>query len=439
MKQKQENTEEKTRGTLPEGRKRAAAVLGCAALALLFFFAGWYGRWFALGERARSLLWAVDTAEKNYYWGVTEDELYSRLYDVFALDPYSRYYTEEEYAEVLAAGEGEENDFGISVSKIETNGKIRIYSVTGNSSAERAGVLPGMYIYRYGAEEDELSEGTAEELVSFASSAHEGMYLECGFSQEGTDATLYFVQSAPYLVSECLYRDSGEGVRYDVQTKTFRSSPAGALPSLPGEYGYLRLGRFYGHAAEETAACLARMKERGRTNLILDLRGNGGGYMSVLRAVAAYFLRDAEEKRPVVAEVRYKSGKREVYRAPSNRFSEYFSPDARIVILADENTASASECLIGALVSYGTVGYEDIFLRAQNGAAKTYGKGIMQSHYSDANGNVLKLTSAGVYWPNGTTIHGKGVTAEDGAVAIEAPVLPSEQDEMLERAIAMLA
>ena len=92
--------------------------------------------------------------------------------------------------------------------------------------------------------------------------------------------------------------------------------------------------------------------------------------------------------------------------------------DSEIYVAANVNTASASEALIGAMISYGTIGYEDIFITdtVGQGSARTYGKGIMQTtYYNVATGEAAKLTTAQIYWPNGESIHGSGITTAMGA------------------------
>ena len=63
----------------------------------------------------------------------------------------------------------------------------------------------------------------------------------------------------------------------------------------------------------------------------------------------------------------------------------------------------------------------------------------MQTTIMSPYGGALKLTTARVYWPNGTTIHGTGVRAEDGAIPVPAPVLPGKTDIFLERFLGMIA
>ncbi len=411
--------------------KRVKTAICAVALALLFFAAGWLGAWLSIDPRARDLLWAVDTAKRNYYREVDEDALYEEFYAALALDPYSAYYTAEENAAVMDRNAGLGADCGITVSPYDS--APRVYRVAGCSPADLAGVRAGMYVLRFGASEAELRAGTRAELAAFLSEAKD-IVLECG-EEDGSGAALYAFSAAPYRVSYCEYRDSGGSFRFTGE-KLVRTEGGHALAGADGDTAYIALDRFYGTAAEEFELCLRLMKERGRSDLILDLRANGGGYLDVFREIAVFLMRDAEGSRPVVATARRRSGKEIVYRAEGNAFHDYFGEDSRITVLADEGTASASECLLGALVSYGTIGYGDIFLREEGGEAHTYGKGIMQSTYGGSHGQAYKITVAEMFWPDGTSIHGRGVTLADGAVGVPAPRVHGEEDAMLRAALA---
>ena len=94
-----------------------------------------------------------------------------------------------------------------------------------------------------------------------------------------------------------------------------------------------------------------------------------------------------------------------------------------IYVSANKNTASASEALIGAMISYGAIGYENVFITdtdAESDApVTTYGKGIMQTtYYNPMLDEAVKLTTAQIYWPNGVCIHEKGISTADGARAV---------------------
>ena len=106
--------------------------------------------------------------------------------------------------------------------------------------------------------------------------------------------------------------------------------------------------------------------------------------------------------------------------------------DTTVYVLANSSTASASEALIGVLVDYGFVEPENILLSdfseeftawsdGEYGTKRSYGKGIMQSPFVNFwTREVLKLTTAEIFWPNGKSIHGVGVTTDDGCRTVEA-------------------
>ena len=100
------------------------------------------------------------------------------------------------------------------------------------------------------------------------------------------------------------------------------------------------------------------------------------------------------------------------------------------------------DTLVTAMIDYGTVSYSDIFLTdtAGEGFARTYGKGIMQTSYSNTStGEAVKLTSAQIYWPKGNSIHGKGVDTDDGAVAVRAASFGEYADAELTEILSRIA
>jgi carboxyl-terminal processing protease len=104
--------------------------------------------------------------------------------------------------------------------------------------------------------------------------------------------------------------------------------------------------------------------------------------------------------------------KQERFKADFNVYNEYFDADSRICVLADINTASASECLIGSMLDYGAISYGDICLSERGGVAKTYGKGIMQSSIVYRDKSSITLTVAYYNPPCGTNYHQTGITPD---------------------------
>ena len=342
---------------------------------------------------------------------------------------------------------GARNDSGLTVYRAYD--PMQVYGVVGNSSADRAGLKRGMYILKFGATEntDEMKSGPYTVFESFIASLNsDTMYLSCSFDKTGADAKTYKVVMENYQATYCYYRDNSSSYEFVSENggapvlKKMEGERSEPLPELKEDTAYIALKEFTGNAASEFEQCLVRMRENGKTNLVLDLRGNGGGYMDILVEIASLLLREAGSGSNRIAYAQFRNGAIVSYSTKRNSYSDYFKADSRISILADEYTASASECLIGALVDYKTSAFTDIYLHenSRTGVARTYGKGIMQTHYEDSQGNVLKLTAADIYWPlSGMSIHGKGVVV-DGDNAIASSLLPGAVDSFLLEAIAKI-
>ena len=214
------------------------------------------------------------------------------------------------------------------------------------------------------------------------------------------------------------------------------------MEELSAGEAYIRLVQFEGNAAEEFGRAAEQYKEDGCNTLLLDLRNNGGGSLSVLRGIAAYLLKDADKGSPLM--YAGEEGDRAVYSLKDDLYADYFA-SSKIYAAGNSNTASASEALLGAMLCYNTLEYEDIYLvKAGGGAdgpARTYGKGIMQTtYYNPLTGEAAKLTTARIYWPDGTTcIQGRGVTSDDGAHRIDAATNADYGDPALSAILADIA
>ena len=411
----------------------------CAvAIAVVCFVAGWFGQMYSVDARMRTLMWLVDTVDKKYYKEIDLDEYYRNLYDAASPDIFSGYYSAEEYARLLAESEGTSSNFGFAVAADEED--MHISLVVGNSSAERAGICPGMYIYRFGLSENNLQTGGFDELSLFLSGkGNTDIVFECGFSEESKRC--YIVRSEEYLASYCMYADREGTYRFRGEDTLALERVGEGLSTIPSDTAYIRLFEFEGNASWEFNQCLLKMQERSKKNLVLDLRHNGGGYLTILQTLASYFTKNTKEDKPVAATAKYRNGATTVFRADGNYYNDYFNADTKITVLADEYSASASEALMGAMIDFGAISYGDIYLRkTDDGTAHSYGKGVMQSLYLSASGEAFRLTSAEIFWPNGKSIHGVGVTEGDGAHAVEAPSLPSSSvDPFLETVFGQLS
>lgn len=179
------------------------------------------------------------------------------------------------------------------------------------------------------------------------------------------------------------------------------------LPAVDASYiirkgtGYIRLNKFSETSYEEFMKALETLKKQGIENLIVDLRGNGGGFMNEAVDIADEFLDD--EKLIV-----YTSGTNSPRREYRSRRKGLFE-EGNLVVLVDELSASASEVLAGALQDWD---------RATLVGRRTFGKGLVQEQYPLSDGSAIRLTVARYYTPAGRSIQrpyekGKKVYMDD--------------------------
>ncbi len=156
---------------------------------------------------------------------------------------------------------------------------------------------------------------------------------------------------------------------------------------LDKETGYVKLNKFAATTDQEFSDAIASLKKKNMKNLVLDLRGNGGGYMLAATSVADKFFRD--QKLLV-----YLLG-RKTPRQDHNSSGNGILSSARVVVLTDEGSASASEILSGALQDWD---------RAVIVGRRTFGKGLVQNGFYLTDGSMIRLTVARYYTPTGRSI-----------------------------------
>jgi carboxyl-terminal processing protease len=156
---------------------------------------------------------------------------------------------------------------------------------------------------------------------------------------------------------------------------------------LDKETGYIKLNKFAATTEKEFTEAVAGLKKNKMQNLVLDLRGNGGGYMLAATALADKFFPD--EKLLV-----YLKG-RKTPRQDYNSSGSGSLSSAKVVILTDESSASASEILAGALQDWD---------RGVIMGRRTFGKGLVQNGFYLTDGSMIRLTIARYYTPTGRSI-----------------------------------
>ena len=433
--QKVEPTEEKNRENgLPEQiskrKRRVKACVLAGVIALCSFLGGWIGNALTWDSEMRKLNRLKNRIQKSYYEEVTDDEFYGVLFSAVnekLLDDYSWYMTEEEYAQARAQAKGEQSGLGLSFITGATGiEEMRIVRVSANSPAEKAGLLAGEYIVGYGVNgqtekiETKVKDGESyfDNFASFLQGFKKGEAI-C-LRVKGLDGQERVVELAKekYVENYVFYRTNKNGYGFGDNGEAVERKDA--LSELPDDGAYIRLTQFNGKAAEQFDGAMELFKKEKKKFLVLDLRGNGGGYLDITLEIASYFCKNSDKRKPLVAVADY-GEKTERFYATGNCYNEYFSAESRIFVLADNQTASASECLIGCMIDYGAISYADICIAQRGEEVKTYGKGIMQTTYplTGIYGDAVKLTTARICWPvSNRCIHGRGIVLADGVKTI---------------------
>ena len=335
---------------------------------------------------------------------ITEEEIAYALVNAF-LDEYSAYFTAEEYKEKRAQDKGSRAGVGVSFYTEEPI----VGKVAGNSPAFKAGIKAGDIILSGKVGEKEQTFENSTQVVQFMIDAN-GLEMTLTADRNGEEKQFTLTESE-YITSYITYFDSEKELHFESDIPSGKPTAKicdGGMLELDESTAYIRLDQFEGDASEQLDGALSFMKERGRSKLVLDLRNNGGGSMTVLEDVASLLIYNDGKDRFPIAVAKGKKDK-EVFKTGRNAFYDNVTG---IAVLANERSASASECLIGAMLCYGGQFSGDRLIIEKNdgGIAKTYGKGIMQTTYMLITGGAFKLTTARVFWPNDETcIHGKGI------------------------------
>jgi len=281
-------------------------------------------------------------------------------------DPYSTYYTEEEYLEYLQKANGNYKGIGIVLALPETDGDyVQILKVYEKNPAAQAGVLPG----------DKLMAVNGESVL--------GKTLE--------EIQLLVVGEEGDIVSLQLLRGEEE-LTIDVTCSTVTVSKVHhALYNQAT--GYIRIDQFRGECAEDFKEALLDLKEREMRSLVIDLRNNPGGTLESVVEIADLLLDEG-----LIVTVQDKNGVVEEYT------SKRTAGGVPLAILVNENSASASEILAGAVQD----NQAGIIVGQQ-----TFGKGTVQTTSQlQTNDGWVKFTTAAYFTPSGKNIDGIGITPD---------------------------
>ncbi len=276
------------------------------------------------------------------------------------LDPHSAYLPPED-AQLMHDGlEGNYNGIGIEYYLL--NDTMVVTNIVAAGPAEKAGLQRGDKIIKIGTRKVAGTGTTNREIIELIR-GNKGSSLQIFASRNGNLKTI------------------------DVVRDKITISTIDVAYMLTPQSGYIKISKFGGRTDEDFIAALSNLQHKGMKNLVLDLRNNGGGYLNAATSLADQFLPD---KKLIV----YTEGSHEP-RTDYLATAEGQFEQGGLVILIDENTASASEILVGAVqdLERGTII-----------GRRSFGKGLVQEQFDFGDGSAMNLTIARYYTPLGRSI-----------------------------------
>lgn len=297
-------------------------------------------------------------------------------------DPYTTYYTAEEYQKLSEDTEGEYHGIGVMISQNRSTGIITVIKVFKDTPAAEAGMRPGDVLYKVG--DMEVTGMDMDILVKD--------YIK---GKDGSEVALTVFR-----------QDEGEYVDLKMERRNVTVQTV-EYQMLEDHVGYIAVSQFDVVTADQFKAAVDDLEKQGMKKLLVDLRNNPGGVLDTVVGMLDYILPDdliiegdknlvrTNTEATLLVYMADKNGK-----GGQEYASDGHSLDIPMAVLVNGESASASEVFTGAMKDYG---------RATVVGTKTFGKGIVQNLIPLDNGTAIKMTTAHYYTPSGFDLHGKGI------------------------------
>lgn len=361
------------------------ATIICTILVQVFLFKGVFisRNLYEKYKKYDKLVALEEIIQEDYYQDIDDDTLVLGAEKglVQSLeDPYSEYYTKEEFKLLKEQTQGSFVGIGIYMTGNE-NDNVVVQSVIKNYPAEKSGLKAGDIILKVDGDEVKYSQS------SIVSSKIKG--------KAGTSVVLTIV------------RDSKQ---FDVTIKREEIVVESVKSEVKDEnIGYVQITSFDKNTYKEFKQAVTSLQKKNVKSLIIDLRDNPGGLLDVCVDIADYLLGEG-----TIVYTKDNKGETQYYKSDADKV------DLPIVVLINENSASASEILTASIVDN----------KAGIAIGTTsYGKGLVQSVREFRDGTGYKLTTAQYYTPNGDYINKQG---------IKPNIVEKDKEKQLDKAVEYL-
>lgn len=318
-------------------------------------------------ENLSEFLEVYSSIVNNYYEDIDTTEMIDTALDAmleYLGDSYTTYLDDEQTKQLEESLAGEYRGIGITFKMNEITNEPTIIGVSKSSPAEQAGLMVGDILLS--VDGNDLSNKTSDEIKNMIrNNSNDELIL--GISRNGTHLT-FNVNIDTVLDVNISYK------------------------MLENNIGYLKMNIFSKTLSTQVELALADLESQGMQKLIIDLRGNTGGYLESAESTANLFLEEGK----LIYSLENKDAKADYYDETATHTTY------PIVILLDKISASASEILAAALKD--SYNYGVYFV-----GTTSYGKGLVQQTYDLNDGSMAKYTSARWLRPNGECINGIGL------------------------------
>lgn len=338
-----------------------------------------------------------ETVKDNYTGEIDDQDMEEYMYKGLMAslgDPYSAYYTSEEYEELNAETTGSYQGIGVVMQQDADTGEVKVLRCYEGGPGAEAGLLP----------EDVLIQVNGENVAGMELSE----VVDLVKSSEGSTASL--------IISR-----EGESDYLEINVPLEEVNiPVVEYEMLEDNIGYISIYEFTGQAVSQYEEAFEELQSQGMKRMIIDVRNNPGGLLTSVCDLLEDMLPEG-----LMVYTEDKDGKRQEYTCDGE--NELEMP---LVVLVNGNSASASEIFAGAIQDYGTgtiVG------------TTTFGKGVVQSLIPFTDGSAIKTTTAKYYTPSGRCIHGTGIEPDMEVELTEGleqkSELTYEEDNQLQTAV----
>jgi carboxyl-terminal processing protease len=315
-------------------------------------------------QNANKLVSLIDFIEDNYVDSINKQQL---IEDAIAsvlknLDPHSYYMGSEEVALEKERMKGEFS--GVGIEFLILRDSLMVVKTIAGGPSEKAGLQSGDRIVMVDGQVisgKELNGDKAQKLLK---------------GKQGSQVRVAIVRPGEAGVKE-----------FSIERGSIPIESVNASFMVNDSVGYIRIDRFAEKTYDEFLEATEKLEENGCSSLILDLRGNGGGLLNQAAEIVEEFL---TEGKTIVRTRGIHTGEDEIRSSKKGKYR-----DLNVIVMIDQNSASASEIVAGALQDWD---------RAVTVGRRSFGKGLVQHEMELADNSALRLTVARYYTPTGRCI-----------------------------------